>query len=193
MVQNTSTRGEVYAQGRVAPGVLRGATAPVGEVGGPLKGSSLMGAIPANWVLPQPKFENPLLALGLILAASQQPPEPPEPDVTPVISALNPSTAEIGSADLVMTVTGTGFINSSVIVFNGGDEATDYVSDTEVSTGVRPSTATVAGAFPVLVRNGTAESNALDFTFTEVTTLAREADEDEDTKSPKKKTTTKKK
>ena len=54
-VQNTSTLGEVYAQGRVAPGVLLGATAPVGPAGGPLKGSSVMGVIPIGWTLPVPK------------------------------------------------------------------------------------------------------------------------------------------
>lgn len=48
---------------------------PTGPAGGPLKGSTLAGPPPAS--LPGPLVENPLLLLGLILAAGQQPPEPP--------------------------------------------------------------------------------------------------------------------
>ena len=78
ITQNTSTLGEVYAQGVVAPGVLLGATTPVGPPGGPLQGSSIMGAIPVGWTPPTARIENPLLALGAVIAAGQQPLEPPQ-------------------------------------------------------------------------------------------------------------------
>ena len=48
---------------------------PVGPAGGPLKGSSLAGPPPA--AIPAPQLDHPLLAMGLILAGSQTPPEPP--------------------------------------------------------------------------------------------------------------------
>jgi|SRR4249919_1619354 hypothetical protein len=91
----------------------------------------------------------------------------PEEDA-PTISSLSPAFAVIGDpADLEMIVTGTGFTDASTIVFNGGDETTAFISDVEVSTTVKPSTAGVAGAFPVEVRNGELVSNSLPFTFTE--------------------------
>jgi IPT/TIG domain-containing protein len=82
-----------------------------------------------------------------------------------VITSLNPDHADIGGADVTMHVIGTGFTPDAVIVFNGGDEPTTYVSDTELTTVVRPSTATVEGAFPVMVRQADGESNEVDFTF----------------------------
>lgn len=98
----------------------------------------------------------------------ETPPEPPvEPDVAPTLDELVPTTAEIGSADFTLHVLGEGFTASSVIVFNGGDEPTTFISDTEVTTGVKPSLASGAATIPVLVRNGSASSPALDFTFTE--------------------------
>ena len=88
------------------------------------------------------------------------------PDGNPTIASLDPSTAQMGAADLTMTVNGTGFTPTSIIVFNGGDEPTTYVSATQVSTGVKPSTVGAAVAVPVKVRNGAKDSNAVDFTFT---------------------------
>lgn len=96
------------------------------------------------------------------------PGEAPPPEEAPTISSLSPAFAVIGDpADLEMIVTGAGFTSSSTIVFNGGDETTAHISATEVSTTVKPSTAGVAGAFPVEVRNGELVSNSLPFTFTE--------------------------
>jgi hypothetical protein len=87
--------------------------------------------------------------------------------LTPTVTSIEPDSAEMGSEDLEMVVTGTGFTENSVIVFNGGDEPTTFVSETEVSTGVKPSTAGVAGSYPVLVRNGQIQSNSATFSFTE--------------------------
>lgn len=83
----------------------------------------------------------------------------------PVVDSLSPATAAVGSADITMTVTGTGFNSESVIVFNGGDEVTTFISSTSLSTGVKPSLAT-EGTYPVLVRNGVFESESMEFTFT---------------------------
>lgn len=98
------------------------------------------------------------------------PPELPElpPPVgqAPTISSLNPNTAVVGGADLTMTVNGSGFTPSSVIVWNGGDEPTTYGSASQVSTGVKPSTASGPYTVPIAVRNGDKVSNELPFTFT---------------------------
>src|SRR5262245_14948340 len=60
-VQNTSVRGYVFEEGRVATAVIvQGAgpyTIPTGPSGGPLKGSSMCGAVPATYAQPTPKGE----------------------------------------------------------------------------------------------------------------------------------------
>jgi predicted flap endonuclease-1-like 5' DNA nuclease len=85
-----------------------------------------------------------------------------------VLTSIEPDTAELGSPDVLLICTGTGFYKDSAILFNGGVEATDYQSMTELRTTVKPSTASTAGSYPVEVRDidGT-KSNAVNFTFTE--------------------------
>jgi hypothetical protein len=106
------------------------------------------------------------LALGEGWSATPAPPAPSEP---PVVTALTPPTAALGSPSFTLQVLGTGFALDAVIVWNGSDEATTVVSAKKVTTGVDMTTATVAGPVPVAVRNGDVVSNALDFTFTEAT------------------------
>jgi len=94
--------------------------------------------------------------------------EYPEVDVAPVINSLTPNTAPANDpTDVNMVVEGSGFTPQSTIVFNGYDEPTTYISETQVSTIVKPSIFEVAAVCPVLVRNGTEESDPLDFTFTD--------------------------
>jgi hypothetical protein len=95
-------------------------------------------------------------------------PWPPEPMMDrPGVASLAPNTAVHGTGpDLTMTVTGTDFKPYSVIVFNGGDEVTTYISPTQLSTGVKPSLVGAAIAVPVQVRNGSQISNSKPFTFT---------------------------
>lgn len=161
--QGNDATGASHVQGVVAPGLLQQADtpapplfagrgmpsttgaveAPVGEPGGPLAGSTLTGAVPADFIPPPVPGDNP-----------------------PVITELVPDTAVIGSEDVKMNVNGTGFTETSVIVFNGGDEPTTFVSDILVTTIVKPSTATTAGVFPVNVRNEDGAISApANFTF----------------------------
>lgn len=87
--------------------------------------------------------------------------------VMPTVTSLDPATAEVGAADATLTVHGTGFSEYSKIVFNGGVEPTTFVSDTELTTVVKPSTASGAATVPVAVRNGVQTSTPADFEFTE--------------------------
>ena len=103
-------------------------------------------------------------ALALGAGWSPTPVVPPPP----VVTALEPDTVVLGSPSFTITVRGTGFALDAVIVWNGSDEATTYVSPTELTTGVNMATAMVAIAVPVAVRNGDgALSNEILFTFTE--------------------------
>jgi len=97
----------------------------------------------------------------------------------PTLSGIDPATAVVGDADLTMTATGTGFTTDSRINFNGGDEPTEFLSETQLTTIVKPSTAWHEGAtVPVLVRTGEWKSAAYDFTFTPAARGADDADEE---------------
>jgi hypothetical protein len=85
----------------------------------------------------------------------------------PTLTSLDPDTAVLGDPDLVMTCHGSGFTATSVINFADQDEPTTLVSDTAVTTGVKPSLGWGAGPQPVYVRSGSAVSETLQFTFTE--------------------------
>jgi hypothetical protein len=169
---NTTSAGEVHAQGVVATSVavqvnpselnvLEAAletepragelTVPAGPQGGPLQGSSMSGAIPES-VQPGPEPE---------------PPPDPEPGSEPTLTSLDPATAVLGDPDLTLRCIGTNFTETSVIHFSDHDEPTTFVSDTEVTTGVKPSLGWGAVSLPVTIRQGSFETGPLDFTFTE--------------------------
>jgi hypothetical protein len=84
----------------------------------------------------------------------------------PDITSLDPDEADAGDAtDIVMHVYGSGFTPESKIFFNGLEEPTVFVDETEVTTGVKPSLFVVPAVCPVTVRNGDLESDALEFEF----------------------------
>ena len=97
------------------------------------------------------------------------------PDAAPVISALDPDTAELGAADVTMTITGENFTEASVIYFADQPEPIVFVSETEISTVVKPSLGWGPVTVPVKVRNGNADSNELSFTFTEAVAAEKAA------------------
>ena len=86
----------------------------------------------------------------------------------PTLTALDPDTAVAGDADdITLYVSGTGFTEDSVIVFGAYDEPTTLESDGTLSTGVKPSLFVVPDTVQVTVRNNTAVSGPLPFTFTD--------------------------
>ncbi|MEY9179699.1 IPT/TIG domain-containing protein [Bradyrhizobium sp. USDA 313] len=99
-------------------------------------------------------------AHGLAKSAEAEPPPAP-----PMLTALSPNTAVSGDPDFVLSCIGTGFDQSTTIIFGDYDEETTLVSATEVTTIVKPSLFAPA-VVPVKLRNGPAYSDPLDFTFT---------------------------
>jgi IPT/TIG domain len=95
------------------------------------------------------------------------PPEPEVPPVVPELLSIDPDVAAIGDAELTLTCTGEDFDETCVIVFNGGEEETTFISATELTTIVQPMTATTAGEFPVTVKNAHGESEPVMFEFVE--------------------------
>jgi hypothetical protein len=82
----------------------------------------------------------------------------------PVLTTLAPNTATLGDPSFTLSVQGTNFDDGAVIVWNGSDEVTTFVSATEVTTEVDMATATTAIPISVQVRNLDATlSNTLQF------------------------------
>lgn len=87
------------------------------------------------------------------------------PPAPPTLTALSPDTAVSGDPDFTLSCTGTGFDADTVIRFGDFDEPTTFVSDTEVTTIVKPSLFS-PGTVPVQTHEGTIYSDPIDFTFT---------------------------
>jgi hypothetical protein len=111
----------------------------------------------------------PLVSPGWSNVDPEDPAAGPSPpaDVPPTVTSLVPNTAQVGDPSFTLRVIGTGFTADSVIVFNGLDEPTTLVSETEVTTGVNMTVWTAPSApLPVAVRTGAIVSNEVPFTFT---------------------------
>jgi len=79
---------------------------------------------------------------------------------TPAITALSPTTLAAGVVASTLTISGSGFSKSSVVVIGGTSEATTYVSATQLTATV-PATQLTSGAMlSVVVSNGSSNSPA---------------------------------
>jgi hypothetical protein len=178
--QGETAAGEIHAQGVVAPGIamqvdpqalnvlkpgpgllnnglewrepreVDGVEVPVGPPGGPLAGSTLTGAIPES----------------LDAGGGEGPPNP-EPGMEPTLTSIDPTTAELNSADFTLRCLGTNFTETSVIMFAGQPEPIVFVSAEEITTIVKPSLPWGPATLPVAVKQGAYITEPIDFTFTE--------------------------
>jgi hypothetical protein len=82
----------------------------------------------------------------------------------PQAGALTPASAEAGGAAFTLTVDGAGFVNGSVVQWNGAARPTVFVSPTRLTAGIPASDIANAGASLVTVANpGAGTSDALTF------------------------------
>jgi hypothetical protein len=85
----------------------------------------------------------------------------------PTLTSLAPNTSYNNVASLALTANGTGFVNSSVIVWDGTAMPTTFVSSTQLSTTIPGTFLTVVGTDNVFVLNpDSTVSNTLPFTLT---------------------------
>lgn len=92
----------------------------------------------------------------------------------PTITQLDPNSTLIGGAAFTLNVTGTNFINNSVVRWNGSDRTTTYVSATQLRAAITAADIAAAGMVNVIVFNagpGGGLSNASTFTVTGVPDL----------------------
>jgi hypothetical protein len=92
---------------------------------------------------------------GYTRAATSQPVTvSPPPNPVPVISALSPSFASVGGPQFTLAVTGSNFVATSVVTWNGASRPTTFLSSTDLRATISPAdiasvgTATVAVATP---------------------------------------------
>jgi hypothetical protein len=106
---------------------------------------------------------------------------PDWPKEAPVLISLEPESLAVPGPDSEVVITGTGFTQESIIVWNHGDELTEFVNETELKTLVKPSTveAPLPFTLPVQVRNGNQTSEPLEFTFVAEEPVAREEEEED--------------
>jgi YD repeat-containing protein len=86
----------------------------------------------------------------------------------PTLSSIAPSTAAVGSGAFTLTATGTNFITSSVVRWNGSNRTTAFVSSTTLQAQILASDVAATGTAPVTVFNptpGGGTSSAKTFTI----------------------------
>ena len=94
---------------------------------------------------------------------------PPNP--VPVLSSLNPAIATAGSPSFTLMVKGTGFVNSSVVLWNGSPRQTVFIDDTQLTAQITAADVVNVGTAGVTVFTpapGGGTSSALTFTITAV-------------------------
>jgi hypothetical protein len=87
---------------------------------------------------------------------------------SPWITGLMPDTVGTGDPDMAVTVSGGGFTEESVIVWDGVDVPTTRINKTRLTFTVEPTAAHEPGTVSVTVRNGElTAAETIDFTFTD--------------------------
>ncbi|MCC7366140.1 MAG: PASTA domain-containing protein [Dehalococcoidia bacterium] len=85
----------------------------------------------------------------------------------PTVASLDPASKAVGASSFTLTVTGTGFVDGSVVRWNGSDRVTTYVSSTQVTAAIVAADLNAAGTVAVTVHNpapGGGTSSSLTFT-----------------------------
>ena len=98
---------------------------------------------------------------------------PPSP--TPVLTSLSPATVAIGDTAFTLTVTGSGFVSTSVVRWNGADRATTFINSTQLRATIAGSDRAAVGTAQVTVFNpapGGGLSAPLAFTITQPPSLS---------------------
>ena len=96
----------------------------------------------------------------------------------PVLNSLSPSTKVAGSAAFTLTVSGSSFVNGSVITWNGTSLTTTYISATQLTASVAASLVSTTGTASVAVTSpapggGTSAAASFSITAAPVSTVKK--------------------
>jgi hypothetical protein len=86
----------------------------------------------------------------------------------PTVSILSPSNVTMGSPSFTLTVTGSNFVNGSVVRWNGSDRSTTFLSSGQIQATISSGDVAAAGTANVTVYSpppGGGTSNTLNFTI----------------------------
>jgi len=78
-----------------------------------------------------------------------------QPNPVPTVSSLNPNSATEGGPGFTLTVNGTGFVNGSVVRWDGSNRATNFVSSTQLTAQILATDIVGTGQASVTVFNPT--------------------------------------
>ena len=87
----------------------------------------------------------------------------------PSLTSLSPSSATVGAAAQTLTLTGTNFLSTSTVTYNGAGHAATFVSSTQLTISLSVADQATAGTYAVVVTNpapGGGASNPVNFTVT---------------------------
>jgi hypothetical protein len=85
---------------------------------------------------------------------------------TPGVTATSPNSANHGSGNLTLTVTGSNFVPGAVVLWNGNERTTTFVDTSHVSVAIPASDLAQAGTATVVVNNpGSSNSGSVSFTI----------------------------
>ena len=74
----------------------------------------------------------------------------PANNPVPTISALAPSSVQVGAPSQTLTINGTGYLATSTVIFDGIARATNYVSPTQLTVSLTATDLAAAGVYPVV-------------------------------------------
>ncbi len=110
-------------------------------------GGILLATVPASLVATASKASITVTTAGGTSAPITFTVTPPQP----IITSLSPNTAAAGSAKFTLTVNGTDFLTTSLVIFGSTQLATTYVNSTQLTASVPASLIAVAGTTGVYV------------------------------------------
>lgn len=126
-----------------------------------------------------------LTAIGACSSGSST--DPPDENPTPSIDALDPASVIVGSGALTLTVSGSGFVEASIVRWDGSERTTTYVSASELTASIPAADVASQGDFDVTVFSpppGGGESASTPFVVSPVAVASVEVTPDEATLVP---------
>lgn len=87
----------------------------------------------------------------------------------PLLSSLSPSTAVAGSADPMLTVYGSHFWSSAIVLWNGNPRPTTVVSSSQLQAALLPSDTADPGTVTVSISNGKVQAGSATFVISPAT------------------------
>jgi uncharacterized protein (TIGR03437 family) len=103
--------------------------------------------------------------ITVLLLGATTPPVPFTIAALPVITSISPTSVVAGGSGLTLTVTGTGFASAAVVMWNGNQLPTTFVSATQLTAAVAAEQVAVAGTADITVSSHGATTAAASFTI----------------------------